>query len=345
MSQILIELLRDAPFLRGGTIFRGADMDDPNLNTQKLQTEPFLGKVIGVRTEVPHFSGEHGRWMWNEDYLPVKEFEQIVRKCAVLGPNSKVITPDDINIYNVDDDFFTDEKFRVVLIGGKTVLDDSNPVHRLVAAMFLVDSRFVRVEGDRMPNYADEIYSIGFAEQVEKARIEDSKINIDVAAILKTMERESLVTLSKIWDKNPSNKISDDTIQGELFDLILRDPNNKRVKSRGQFFLRFAKFSKAKLKTFNHFLNGRKARLITRNDEDLFVFSGVELGRDEEESVDFLMEQANDKMLSQLVNAIKLKSPTALKHEHLAMDAPLEEALVKPEIKGGGDGNKSSDPQ
>jgi hypothetical protein len=40
MSQILIELLRDAPFLRGGTIFRGADMDDPNLNTQKLQTEP-----------------------------------------------------------------------------------------------------------------------------------------------------------------------------------------------------------------------------------------------------------------------------------------------------------------
>ena len=72
MSQILIELLRDAPFLRGGTIFRGADMDDPNLNTQKLQTEPFLGKVIGVRTEVPHFSGEHGRWMWNEDYLPVK---------------------------------------------------------------------------------------------------------------------------------------------------------------------------------------------------------------------------------------------------------------------------------
>lgn len=314
MAQVVIELLREAPFLKGGTVFRGADMDDPNIGNIQLESEPFLGKVIGVRTERPHFSGGNGKWMWDEEFLPLEEFKKLVPRCAIMGDNKKIINYDDINIYNMDDNFFTDEKFTAVLAGGKCVLDTEQPHHRIMAAMFLVDNRFVRIVGDEMPNYGDEIYSIGLAENVDKARVQNAQVAMDVAATLQNIDRANLLILAKVWNKFPSNKVSDKAIRAELYDHISKQVDGVDKKSRGNFFLRFASMSNEKKKLFNTFMDGVRARLITRSfDTDMYIFNNRELGRDEEESVEFLSFHSNESLLKDLVTGIKLKSPKKLK--------------------------------
>lgn len=331
MAQVVIELLREAPFLKGGQVFRGADMDDPNLGNIRLESEPFIGKVIGVRTERPHFNGEKGRWYWDTNFLSEDDFKKEVSKCAIIGADRRIIKYEDINFYDINDDFFTDDKFSVILTGGKCVLDTDMPHHKIMAAMFLADSRFVRVEGEAMPNYGDEIYSIGFAEAVEKARIENSQVSLDVASSIKQMPRKALLVLAKIWNMYPSNKVSDDKIRAELYDYIQRDANSTRMKSRGQFYLRFAKLSPEKLDVFNTFMDGIKARLITRStDDELYVFNSRELGRDEEESVEFLYSSANQQLLKDLIAGIKLKAPKKLREETLVLESQVSDNDNKP---------------
>lgn len=72
--------------------------------------------------------------------------------------------------------------------------------------------------------------------------------------------------------------------------------------------------SNEKKKLFNTFMDGVRARLITRSfDTDMYIFNNRELGRDEEESVEFLSFHSNESLLKDLVTGIKLKSPKKLK--------------------------------
>lgn len=332
--QVVIELLREAPFLKGGTVFRGADMDDPNIGNIQLKTEPYLGKVLGARTERICFNGAENRWAWDTDFLSEDDFKKEVAKCAIVGENRRIISYDDINFYDRDSDFFTDDKFSVILTGGKAVLDTANPYHNIMSAFFFNDSRFVRVSGEEMPNYGEEIYSIGLADAVERARIENSEITMDVATVLQKMTRESLLILCKLWNLAPSNKTSDKAIRANLFDHISKDADMTNTKSRGRLTLRFADLGPEKLKVFNTFLDGLKTRLITRDaDDSIYVFSGKELGKDAEDSVEFLYLSSSASLLKDLQTGVKLKTNKKTKD-----DAVL---LVDSEDKGDKGGSQS----
>jgi len=103
------------------------------------------------------------------------------------------------------------------------------------------------------------------------------------------------------------------------------------MKSRGQFYLRFAKLSPEKLDVFNTFMDGIKARLITRStDDELYIFNSRELGRDEEESVEFLYSSANQQLLKDLIAGIKLKAPKKLREETLVLESQVSDNDNKP---------------
>lgn len=329
--QVVIEILREAPFLAGGTIFRGADIDDPNPDMRSIKTEPFMGKVIGVRKEIAFFDANTQRFVWDEEYLPEEEFKKTVKKCAILGKNSRVIAAEDINVYDMNDDFFTDERLSVNLTAGKVVLDDDIPINKILIANFLANKdRFVKIDGDRVPTYSDQIYSIGFVDEVEKVRVETSAIELDVAASLSEMGRPKMLILCKLWDLNPGNRVSDKSIRAQLFDEIKRDPNNKKRASKAQFFKRFVLMNKVHLDMCDKFLDGRKSRLITRDNDDNFTFMGNILGRDEEESIEFLLSASNENMVKDLTNGIKLKRPKELRDMDLNRAAEIEAETNKP---------------
>lgn len=309
MAQVIIEMLRSAPYLRDSRVFMGADMDDLNADPKGLRVEPFSGRSTGTSKIMIGYSIEKGGYNWDTEYLPFEEFKELVPKCAIVGDNGNVIRSiDEINFFNRDEPFFNSDEMTVMLSRGRAVIDDALPRNKVIAAFFFADTeRFVRVEGDEELVFSSELYSIGLVDNVEKARDSAAMSELNIGKRLTEMNREQLVVLAKLWDVNVKNNTSDDIVRGRIFDLVKKSPITLGPKSRAAWFNKYVNMTRDKIMLYDSFLDGRRSRLITMNDENLYIFNGIVLGRNEDESVEFLSLAMNEKTLKALREGIRFR--------------------------------------
>lgn len=310
MSQVVIELLRTAPYLRDAKVIIGADMDDTNVDPKTLKTEAFNGKSTGTARVAINYSLDAGGYVWDHEYLPEEEFKKLVPKCAIANDLGQTIKSfDDINFFNRDESFFCNDDMTVILVKGRVVLDDAVPRNKVICAFFFADTaRFVRVDGDEIPDFSDETYSIGLVEHVEKARDQAATSELNIGAKLLGMGRPQLLVLAKLWDIHAKNSSSDDIIRARIFDMIKKSPITLGPKSRAAWFSRYISLSQEKIKLYDTFMDGRRTRLVVMNDDDMYTFNGVVLGKTEDDSVAFLDMAMNESLLKALKEGIRYRA-------------------------------------
>ena len=303
MGAIVIEAIRQAPFIKGAISFRGTDMDD-RPNGQEVQ-EPFDGKLLpgNTRTLTPNFSLRANKFDWDQAYLPEEDLKRLVPQCGFYDDKGNLIT--EVNLYNDADPFMT--RLSINLQNGKTVLDDGLPKNRIAVAFFMKDRRF-KVIGDENPRgQSREEYLIGFQDAIEKQRVMASEAEMNIVLLLQEMSRKKMLKLCKIWDYKPPEALDDMKLKTYLYEKMKGSKQYMGKQTRAQWFLTYAKMNEQDLGYWDLFLDGRRARSIVKNSEDMYSFQGFALGRHEQESVDFLMQPGNQKLVNDLRAQIKSK--------------------------------------
>lgn len=326
MSQVVIELLRSAPYLKDAKTVMGADMDDPNPDTRQLRSEPFLGKSTGTALLcIQHYKGVG--YTWDRTYVDDTEMKGLIKDCAITNPiTKKVIEYGDINFFDEDDPFFTNANMTILLKKGSVVLDDNQARNKVMCAFFMADTdRFLRVHADEEPSYSTQAYSIGLVENMEKIRDVATADVRKASAKLDDMVREQLKVLAKIWEINISDNTSDETIKNRLFEIISRSPSGP--KTRASFFNKFVGMSKDTMLKYDLFMDARRERIVSQNDDNMFVFNGTVLGRDMDDSVTFLSQAMNRDILSTLKEGVKFrknryKDELSVYEEHVGKTKP-----------------------
>lgn len=350
MSQVVIELLRSAPYLKDAKVVMGADMDDLNPDTRQLRTEPFVGKSTGTSLICIQHYKSNGGYVWDKTYVPETEMKGLIRDCAITHPiTKKVIEYDDINFFDEDDPFFCNTNMTLTLKKGSIVIDDSLARNKVMCAFFMADEeRFLRVHGDEEPSFSTQVYSIGLVENMEKVRDVATADIRKASAKLDDMVREQLKVLAKIWEINVTDNTSDETIKNRLFEIISRSPSGP--KTRAAFFNKFAGFSRDTMLKYDLFMDGRRERIISQNDDDMFVFNGTILGRDMDDSVTFLSQSMNREILKTLKEGVQFrknryKDELNVYDEHIAKKPgkPGGKIVTTPPVDPEGDNDLEKD--
>lgn len=340
MSQVVIEFLRSAPYLKDAKVVMGADMDDANPDTRQLRTEPFVGKSTGTSLIcIQHYKGVG--YTWDKTYVDDNKMKELIEECAITNPlTKKVIKYDDINFFDEDEPFFTNANMTLTLKKGSVVLDDDQPRNKVMCAFFMADTeRFLRVHGDEEPSYSTQMYSIGLVENMEKVRDVATADIRKASAKLDDMVREQLKVLAKIWEINVTDNTSDETIKNRLFEIISRSPSGP--KSRAAFFNKYAGFSRDTMLKYDLFMDARRERIISQNDDNMYVFNGTILGRDMDDSVNFLSQAMNRDILKILKEGVKFRK-NRYKDE---LNVYEEETRVTSKTPPGGKTNPPVDPE
>lgn len=339
-QQVVIELLRTAPFLRDAKVMLGGDMDDPNVDPRNIKTEPFDGRSTGSSRIAINYSLANGGYVWDEKFMTREQFKALIPKCAIMNDVTKrtITSIDEINFFNKDEPFFCNDDMTVLMSRGRVVMDtsDSNPRNKVIAAFFFADKeRFMPVYGDEEPSFSSEIYSIGLIEHMEAARETAAMSEINIGAKLKEMGRPQLTVLAKLWNIEVRPETSDDIIKGRVFAVIKASPITLGPKSRAAWFEKFLNFNKETMMLYDTFMDGRRTRLISLNDDDMYTFNGVILGRHEDECVDFMKMAMNEKVVKDLKAGIKqrrkqAKDDLGAYEDSLADNAKLNDGQQSP---------------
>lgn len=358
MSQVVIELLRSAPYLKDAKVVMGADMDDLNPDTRKLRTEPFMGRSTGTSLICIQHYKNNGGYTWDKNYVGLEEMKGLIKDCAITNPiTKKTIEYGDINFFDEDDPFFTNTNMTLLLNKGTAVINDDLPKNKVMCAFFMADEeRFLKVHGDEEPSFSTQIYSIGLVENMEKIRDTTTADIRKASSKLDDMVREQLKVLCKVWEINITDNTSDETIKNRLFEIISRSPSGP--KTRAAFFNKFVGFGKETMLKYDLFMDGRRERIISQNDDNMFVFNGTVLGRDMDDSVNFLSQAMNRDILKTLKEGVRFrrnryKDDISVYDEHAGTSKPAKGKITKitpenPEgdLKPGDDGgNEPTDTQ
>lgn len=305
MGMIVIEAIKQAPFIKGAINFKGTDIDDSI--TGKEVTTPYEGKLLpgATRDICPQFSSSKNKFVWDEEYLPKPTMKEYIPLCGFYNDKGDLIS--DINVHNEADPFIT--KLVVRMEGDKVYLDDSIEKNKIIAAFFRADRRrFKIVDGNSVPaGQSREEYLIGFQEDIERHRVMASEAEMTTVMLLQEMSRKKMLKLCKIWDYKAPEAIDDFKLKAYIWEKMKGTKRYMGNQTRAQWFVGFAKLSENDLGFWDVFLDGRRARVITRNNEDVYVYNGIALGRHEQESVDFLMQPGNGKMVNDMREQIKKK--------------------------------------
>lgn len=302
MGVIVIEAIKQAPFIKGAKSYIGTDIDaDP---TGREVVEEYEGKWLPNTSRVlkPNLSLSKGKFVYDETYMSDKDFERLIPLCGFYNDKNELITS--ANLHSDADPFMNQLSVRIV--DGKAVLDDSIERNRVLAAFFMKDRRF-KVIGDNSPvGQSREEYLIGFQDAIERQRVMAKQIEMNIAVQLQDMSRKKLLMLCKIWDYKPPEVTDDQKLRAFLYDKT--NTNQYMGKqTRAQWFSTYAEMNEQDLGFWDLFLDARRLRVITQNSEDNYAFGTRVIGRHFQECVDYLMMPGNGQLVKDLREAVKSK--------------------------------------
>lgn len=334
MGQIIIEVIRNAPFLEKAQRFVG-DMDDPPTNQKP---EPYFGKLLpGVRQKVsPVFSMRANSFQYDGDYLMryaeekeivgenavQRALDDLVRRCELHDDNGNQITR--LNLGYMGCPFLTHRDLHVVLEDGKAVLDEGVAKNRLMAAFFFADSRFKRVDGDTDKSFsAFHQYEIGLQEDMERLETQDALVQMDVGGVLAKLERPKMLLMAQVLNINIPAGMSDKKLKAILYTDIMRG-GSIGSERKAEWAVKYGSLSQSELSAWVLLVEARSAMVI-RNTDDRFEYNGVNLGSYEQNVVTWMMSAANENLVSEIRKAVKTKSKRKLDF--------LESAKAEPAVE------------
>lgn len=235
-----------------------------------------------------------------------EELNELVKRCNLINDipshfafNKKI---EECDIFNIKDPFFNHKSLRLILNEGYGSLDTDNPLDLILYKGVLVNNKY-QVGGETSNTALS-----GRAKYI----IVDSSIDKDAKKNARAIRKEAELLIDNMTDEKKRSLAlamglitSEDTdidLINDIFDEYALNPKKQ------QSFIKFAKSSNEELETRSYINKGFRGLIKKDRETNTFTLFGIQIGKDKQAVVTYLLNPINNEILYRLKKAIDLNT-------------------------------------
>lgn len=273
--------------------------------------ERLPGSTQGERTII--FSNQRKKYLLKGYEQNSDELNELVKKCNLFNDMSK--HPDfgrpivSCDIYNSLDPFFNNLKLRVILQQGYGTLNTDIPLEHLLYLGVLVNPKFqVGGENSNAALNGRAKYIIVDTEIDKQVRRDERSTRKKAEKLLDNMSDDKKRSIALIMGLVTSDDTDIDLISDLLEEVALDTRVNQDLgMSKQQFLIKLSESEGDELQSRKYVDAAFKRGMIKRDrSTSLYMLFGMQVGRDKQNVIDYLMNPVNNEVLHKLIKAIDL---------------------------------------
>lgn len=273
--------------------------------------ERLPGSTQGERTII--FSNNKKKYLIKGYETNSAELDELVAKCKLFNDMKK--HPDfgkyitSCDIHNAQDPFFNNLKLRIKLDQGYGTFNTESPIEHLLYLGALLNSRF-QIGGENLnPALNGRAKYIIVDAEIDKEVRKKSKDNKKKAEkIIENASDDKKRSMALVLGLTKSQDTDIDMITDLLEDVALDDKMNYDLgMSKQAFLIKIGESESEELESRKYVDLAFKRGLVKRDkDTSLYMLFGMQIGKEKQNVIDYLMNPINNEILHKLIKAIDL---------------------------------------